>query len=219
MKRYNLRHFFLILCMPLLTSCAIKILPTFVNPVPSAVYHKNKPLVSLTAYPPVGNLEYQKSLNENLDVGGIIYGAWSSDTDTELESNINLYGFVRQWFKSEGMENPWGNVHLGCQLSYSKFSDPDIDSLISTHIDLAFMPGIYRKNFNLGLALRGGVGATYPIGYYIFLGAALESNFFVSKNLGLGLGIDFTFGPGVVQNIAPILAVPQIFKLSLLYRF
>ena len=207
--------------MPLLTSCAIRILPTLVNPVPSAVYHKNKPLVSLTAsYASVGNLEYQKSLNENLDVGGIIYGARSSDTDIEkLESNINLYGFVRQWFKSEGRKNPWGNVHLGCQLSYSKFSDPDIDSLISTHIDLAFMPGIYRKNFNLGLALRGGAGATYPIGYYIFLGAALESNFFVGKNLGLGLGMDYTFGAGGIKDVAPILAVPQIFKLSLLYRF
>lgn len=222
MKKYNIYQLFVIFFIFLLTSCApIKIKPTFVNPLPSPVYHKDKPLVSVgTSYTSAANLEYQTFLDENLDAGCIIYGARkTSESETEtLDSNFNFYGFIRQWFKSETRKNPWGNTHIGCQFSYSKFKD--FNDIISGHMDFGFMPGIYRKNFNLGLALRGGAGVTFPFGYYVFLGAALENNFFISKNLGLSWGIDYTFGAGGIEEKGvAILAVPQLFRLSLLYRF
>lgn len=220
----HIEYMLMILLTVILSSCApIHIRPVFINPTPLAVYHKKDVLVSAgvgaVGNAVAGNLEFQKVLDKNNGVDlGTMVNLYSSKSEG-LSSN-EVYGFVRKWLKEETRENPYANLYLGLKLAKSDFEKvvEGYNYLYSAGIDAGLSLGVFRKNFNLAFVLRAGAGVTEPAGSYYYGGLSPQTVFFVDKNLGVNLELNFLFGVGQTKG-AGIIAFPQLARLSLVYRF
>lgn len=217
-----IKTLFLLGCAP------IKIRPVYLNPSPTAVYHKDY-LVSFGVSPNSDQAswvtaEFQTWLNKNQDVdGGLLAHSYlysGSGAEDDITS-LNMFGFVRKWVTLKGRKNPLFNVYGGIQLSYNNYEEVinNKNFLTCGHIETGIVFGLYREKINLSLPLKMGAGVTYPNGYYIFMGPGLQFNFFPIKNLGVNLETNLNLGFGSIEDGAAIVAVPHFFKLSCVYKW
>ncbi len=203
---------------------SIKIRPVYVSPSPSPVYHKSN-LVSLSVSPNSdqafwGTAEFQTWLDKGQGIDGGIMTHSFVYTGSGTVTSINIYGFIRKWITLKGRKNPLFNVYGGVQLSYNEYEEVinNKNFLSSGHIETGIAIGLYRERINLSLPLKMGYGVTYPNGYYFFMGPALQVNLFPIKNLGINLETNFNLGAGETEG-ATVLVVPQLSRLSCIYRF
>ncbi len=208
-------------------SCApIKIRPVFLNPPPTAVYHK-KAIGEISISAPEGHsywltAEYQTWLNKKQEFdGGVITHYYNYYGSRDTISSGNIFGFVRKWVTLIDRKNPLFNVYGGVQVSYNEYGEiiNNKNFLFCSHLETGIVFGLYREKINLSLPLRLGYGVTYPKGYYLFMGPGLQCNLFIIKNLGLNFEVNYSLGVGSTEEDVAVLAVPQFLRLSIVYRW